>query len=231
MSDNELLPVGNIAWRVAVGSGVAAALACGLVALMVSRAGAMLLETTPAFTRLKLRDQKLLRVVCGFVAGMALGLSRTVWREAVVAEVWALSVLLFTALLGLFTCWMARPQRTRLLFGGFFIFGLLLTGNQEQIVLMPGLLFAVLLGHQALGRDLSLVIVFLALYRAVFRGDVRRSGRLDRIGSHGVWQFNREARSKLTAHPGRDTSFHAETLVAAMPCKPFFHPSSSEAWF
>ena len=45
-----LLPFSNVAWRVAVGSAVAAALASGLVALMVSRSGAMLLENTPAFT-------------------------------------------------------------------------------------------------------------------------------------------------------------------------------------
>ena len=66
---------------------MAAALACGLVALMVSRAGTLLLKTTPAFNDRKLAKQKLLRVVCGSVAGLALGLSRTVWRMAVVAEI------------------------------------------------------------------------------------------------------------------------------------------------
>jgi hypothetical protein len=43
-----LLPFSNIAWRVAVGSAVAAALASGLAALMVSRTGAMLLESDPS---------------------------------------------------------------------------------------------------------------------------------------------------------------------------------------
>src|SRR5581483_10851716 len=41
-----LLPFGNIAWRVAVGSAVAGAGASGVVAVMVSRAGKLFLEGT-----------------------------------------------------------------------------------------------------------------------------------------------------------------------------------------
>ena len=158
-----LLPFSNIAWRVAVGSAVAAALACGLVALMVSRAGTLLLETTPAFTSRKPAEQQLLRVVCGFVAGMALGLSRTVWRMAVVAETWALSVLLFTIMLCFLMRWTGRPERRRFLYGALFVFGLLLTSNQELFVMTPALLLVVILSDQELGRDLSLVISLLAI--------------------------------------------------------------------
>jgi len=111
-----LLPVSNIARRVAFGSALAAAFACGLVALMVSRAGAMLLENTPAFTARKPAEQHLLRGVCGFVAGMALGLSRSVWSVAVLAETWAVSLLLYTALLCLLMRWTGRPERRRFLY-------------------------------------------------------------------------------------------------------------------
>src|ERR1017187_8102287 len=158
-----LLPFSNIAWRVAVGSAVAAALACGLVALMVSRAGTMLLETTPAFTSRKLAERKLLRVVCGYVAGMALGLSRTVWRVAVVAETWALSVLLFAIMLCLLMRWTGRPERRRFLYGAFFVFGLLLTSNQELLVMTPALLLLVIFSDQPLGRDLAFVVSLLAV--------------------------------------------------------------------
>ncbi len=50
----KLIPVSNIAWRVSVGSAVAAALASGLVALMVSRSGKTLLDEAPGLTRLGL---------------------------------------------------------------------------------------------------------------------------------------------------------------------------------
>src|SRR6185295_14629637 len=40
----KLLPFSNIAWRVGVSSAFAAAMACGLIALMVSRGSGMFLE-------------------------------------------------------------------------------------------------------------------------------------------------------------------------------------------
>jgi hypothetical protein len=171
-----LVPFSNIAWRVAVGSVVAAALACGLVALMVSRAGQLLLETTPALTSRKLAEQQLLRVVCGFVAGMALGLSRTVWRMAVVAETWAVSLLLYTALLCLLMRWTGRPERRRFLYAAAFVYGLLLTGNQELFAMFPALLVLALFNDRELGRDLSLLISLLAVTAFV-------------LGVLGVWRW------------------------------------------
>jgi len=53
---------------------------------MVSRGGSLLLENTPSFARWNPTEQSLVRVVCGFVAGMALGLSEPVWRKAVIAD-------------------------------------------------------------------------------------------------------------------------------------------------
>jgi hypothetical protein len=94
---------------------------------------------------------------------MALGLSRTVWRMAVVAETWALTVLLFALMLCLLMRWTCRPERRRFLYGALFVFGLLLTGNQELFVMTPALLLVVLLSDQALGRDLSVVISLLVL--------------------------------------------------------------------
>src|SRR5262245_18624811 len=44
-----LLPVSNIAWRVALSSAVAASIACGLIALMVSRGGAEVAKNTATF--------------------------------------------------------------------------------------------------------------------------------------------------------------------------------------
>src|SRR3954453_21985988 len=40
----QLLPIGNVAWRVEVGESFAAAMACGMVAFMVSRGSSMLME-------------------------------------------------------------------------------------------------------------------------------------------------------------------------------------------
>src|SRR5262245_45669579 len=74
-----LLPWLNIAWRVAVSSAVAGALACGVIALMVSRGGAAIVEGIPGFRRLQPKEESRLRAVAGCVAGMAFGFDGGFW--------------------------------------------------------------------------------------------------------------------------------------------------------
>src|SRR5436190_21350963 len=64
-----LLPFGNIAWRIGVSSAVAGALTCGVIALIVSRGGAVMLRGIAHFSRLPAREESWLRFVCGIVAG------------------------------------------------------------------------------------------------------------------------------------------------------------------
>src|SRR5262245_62105399 len=47
----KLLPFSNIAWRISVSSAVAGALTCGMIALIVSRGGALIMEGVPASRR------------------------------------------------------------------------------------------------------------------------------------------------------------------------------------
>src|SRR6266446_2717310 len=101
----KLLPFSNIAWRVGVSSAVAGALTCGVLALMVSRGGAMLLEGLRDFKRLELREEKLLRIVAASVAGMGFGFNGDFWRMAVVVETIALTNLLFSMVLCLLVRW------------------------------------------------------------------------------------------------------------------------------
>src|SRR5277367_3665707 len=56
-----LLPIGNIAWRVEVGEATAAAMACGMVGLMVSRGSSMLIESIES---LKTLDRKSENAIC-----------------------------------------------------------------------------------------------------------------------------------------------------------------------
>src|SRR5258705_12824969 len=70
----KVLPFSNIAWRVAVSSAVAGAFACGGMALIVSRGGAMMLEGLRGFKRLEMKEERLLRLVCGSGVGMGFGL-------------------------------------------------------------------------------------------------------------------------------------------------------------
>jgi hypothetical protein len=158
----KLIPFSNVAWRVTVGSALAAALACGLTALMVSRGGAMLLENTPAFARRELVERNLLRAVSGCVAGLALGLCEAIWRHVALLNIWALSTLLFAAMLALLMRWTAAPHRKGFLYAAVFVFGLLLTNSQSCLAIAPALLLWVMLSDRELGRDLFLVAALLA---------------------------------------------------------------------
>ena len=79
-----ILPIGNVAWRVEVGQSFAAAVGCGLLALMVSRGSSMLIEGIEDLKSLTRDWENAICVVSGFVAGTLLGLDVFMWSESVV---------------------------------------------------------------------------------------------------------------------------------------------------
>jgi len=160
----KLLPFSNIAWRVAVSSAVAGALACGLIALMVSRAGAAILERMPEERQLQPSEEKWLRVVCGYAAGMIFGLNGAFWPQAVMVEVWPLSILLLCLVLCLLLCWYFQPESKRYLYAAALVYGLLLTNSQIELAFAPAIPFLVLLGNPKISRDMFLAacIIFIA---------------------------------------------------------------------
>ena len=159
----KLLPISTIARRVAIGSAVAASAACGVVALVVSCGGGILVKGSSNFGHLTHERKKWLRLVCGYVAGMALGLSGTVWRKAVIVDIWTFSLLLFTLIVCCTLHWMRQPSRKRFICVAFLLLGLLLTSSQEMIVTLPALICVAMLGSRKLGRDLAFTILPLAV--------------------------------------------------------------------
>ena len=160
----KLLPFSNIAWRVAVSSAVAGALTCGLIALMVSRGGTLILEGLREFKRLAPKEESLLRVVCGLVAGLGFGFDRSFWGKAVIVDTWPFSILLLCITLSLFTKWFHAPHRRRYLYGGFFVFGLTVSNSQLLFAAALGLQMLVIFGEPNLRRDICFAnsILFMA---------------------------------------------------------------------
>src|ERR1039458_10041834 len=79
-----IVPFGSVAWRVEVGESFAAAMACGLVGLMVSRGGSMLIEGIAELKEMNRRWEGAICVVCGITAGLMLGFDNFMWKESVV---------------------------------------------------------------------------------------------------------------------------------------------------
>ena len=89
----KLLPVGNIAWRVALGEATAGALACGLLGLLVSRGSSMLMEGITQLKEITGKWENAICLVAGFVAGLLLGFNGYMWSQSVIVEVYSFSML------------------------------------------------------------------------------------------------------------------------------------------
>jgi len=152
----KLLPFSNIAWRVAVASAFAGALACGLIALMVSRGSGLILASSGNFQDLETRWRKALEVVSGFVAGALMGFNGFMWSQAVIVEVYTLSILTLTAVMACLFRWIYAPHQRRYLYLAWFLFGICLNNHQSLIVAALAVEFCVAVGDMRLGRDLFL---------------------------------------------------------------------------
>lgn len=148
-----LLPIANVAFRVAVSSAVAAALANGLLGLMVSRGSSMLLEGIPSLRGIGRRQEDAICLTSGMVAALLIGFNGFMWSQAVIVEVYTLSVL---SLMGVLVClmhWVYRPENRRYLLAAAFLFGICFNNHQTLIVAAMGLEVLIALVDRRLGRD------------------------------------------------------------------------------
>src|SRR3984957_603270 len=159
-----LVPFGNIGWRVALGEATASALACGLVALMVSRGSSMLMEGIEELKNLTGKWENAICLVCGAVAGVLLGLGGVMWSESVAINrislfgvPWMMTVMLCMMR------WIYAPNQRRYLFFAMFFFGICLTIHQTLLVAAMGIEAAVASCQPRLGRTFFLgnTIIFV----------------------------------------------------------------------
>ena len=164
-----LLPFSNIAWRVAVSSAVAAALSNGILALIVSRGSSMILDGIEQLKGLDPRRENQLCLVSGVVAAMLIGFNGFMWSQAIIVEVYTLSVL---SLMGVLVCllhWVYFPEKRRYLYIAGFLFGICFNNHQTLIVAAIGLEVAIAFAKPELGRDAFLVNTLLYLTALVMK--------------------------------------------------------------
>jgi hypothetical protein len=161
--------MGNVAWRVEVGEATAAALACGLVAIMVSRGSSMLMEGIEELREMTGKWESAICVVSGIVAGLLLGLGGVMWSESVAINrislfgvPWVMIVLL--CLLR----WIYAPHQYRYLYVALFFFGICATIHQTLLVAAMGIEAAIVAAQPKLGRDVLFgnSVIYLALLYA-----------------------------------------------------------------
>ncbi|HSU55237.1 MAG TPA: DUF2723 domain-containing protein, partial [Candidatus Dormibacteraeota bacterium] len=179
-----LVPFGNMAWRVALAQANASAVACGLLALLVSRGSALLIESIDSLSsaeRLPVTHSpgqsavtaavpttfnlRLTCALCGIIAGLLMGLDGFMWRESVAANRMAVaSVPWFLLVLVCLLRWLYAPEQRRYLYWALFLFGLCFTTHQSLVVASIGIEVLIAAAHPRLGRDLLLGngVIYLA---------------------------------------------------------------------
>jgi len=160
-----LVPVGNIAWRVALAEATAGAVSCALIALLVSRGSSLLMEGIQQLNQIGGRREKAICMVSGATAGLLMGLDGFMWRESVaVNRIAVSSIPWFVLVLLCLLRWLHAPQRYRFLYWALFIFGICFTTHQSLIVAAIGLEVLLVARNPPLGRDVFLGngIIYLA---------------------------------------------------------------------
>ena len=166
-----IVPFGNVAWRVEVGQSFAAAMGCGLLALMVSRGSSMLIEGIEELRTVSRKWENAICVVSGVVAAMLLGVGHFMWRESIVVNrisVFGVPWLLF--MITLLMRWMYAPQQRRYLYAAMFVYGLIATIHQSLILSAVGVEILICMVLPRLGRDLFLINSIIYLIILYFMG-------------------------------------------------------------
>ncbi|MBG88045.1 MAG: membrane protein [Verrucomicrobiales bacterium] len=163
----EFIPLSNIAWRVALSSAVAAAVSCGLIAMMISRGSKLVFANSESMKEMEESAMNPIRIVSGFVGGMLMGFNGFMWSQAVIVEVYTLSVLTLVLQMICLMRWMYAPHQYLWLFLSWFWAGICFTNHQTLIVALIGMEIAIMARDKALGRDrfaMNAVFYILAFF-------------------------------------------------------------------
>ena len=171
------LPMGNIAWRVALGEATAGAIACGLLGLLVSRGSSMLMEGIAELKQIAGKWENAICIVSGFVAGLLLGFNGYMWSQSVIVEVYSFSVLSLMGVMLFLLRWVYAPHQNRYLYLAFFMYGICVNNHQSLLPIAMGLEVLIVMVKPRLGKEFlfwntALYLAGLAMNLSLISGNV-----------------------------------------------------------
>jgi hypothetical protein len=149
----------NPAWALNFMSAFFGALSCGLLSLLVCRAGTELLRRPPPTTAIRTEVKA---AAAAFSAGLLFAFSPVMWSQAVVTETMTLAVFLALLFLLALTVWMIRNPPWAP-YAAALLYGVGLAHSQLTVCLLPGYLFVIAYMDRAYLRDLALAVILFAL--------------------------------------------------------------------
>ena len=182
----KLVPFSNMAWRVALSSAVAGAFSCGIIAMMVSRGTRSMFGLFDSLKELPEKTSHSISVVCGYVAGMLMGFNGFMWSQAVIVEVYTLSVLTLVLQMVCLMRWMHSPFQHRWLYLAWFWAGICFTNHQTLLVAVVGMEIAILARDRSLGRDRFVLNSFWFLLGILIKA-VKGSAAIGAMDNKLMW--------------------------------------------
>lgn len=170
-----IVPFGSVAWRVEVGQSFASAMGCGLLALMVSRGGSMLVEGIEELKSVTKQWENVICIVSGVVAGMLLGFGYFMWKESVVINrISIFGVPWLLAMIALMMRWMYAPHQRWYLYIAMLFYGWIATIHQSLILGAVGVEILIALVQPRLGRDLfaTNTVFYLIILAYISKGSI-----------------------------------------------------------
>lgn len=151
----QLVPLGNVAWQLALFSGLCGALAVGLATLLIRNSARWMMPGLDARSA----------GICALSLGLTFAFSFSMWSQAVIVEVYTLHALLIGLYLACLYAWVRRPERLAGLYGSFFVLALAFSNHQLAIVyaILPLQFVVVGLLRRDLFWDLLLALMVCAL--------------------------------------------------------------------
>ena len=158
----------NPAWSVGLFSAVSGALACSMLALLVSRSGAQMISNISLNTE-EVSESTLdfFAMLGGITAGLLYAFNHTLWSQSTIVEVYSLNALFLIGLMLLTYYWMNNPKNIKVFLLTGFIFGLGLTNHQTLVLIGLGLMAGICVTDKKLFRD-CLACLFIAIAGYLF---------------------------------------------------------------
>jgi len=164
-----LIPIGNVAWRVALAGCFAGALSSGLLAMIVSRGSSMMIESIDDLKNFDRRWENAICLVSGFVSGLLIGFNGYMWSQAVIVEVYPLSVVSLMAVLLCLLRWVYAPFQHRYLYAAFFFYGICVNNHQSLLVIAMGVEALIVFADRKVGREMLMWNSLIFLLGVIFK--------------------------------------------------------------
>ncbi len=148
----KIIPFSNMAFRVGISSAFAGALACALIALMVSRGSSMFIESVAELKTIDRRIENGICLVSGFVSGMLMAFNAFMWSQSIIVEVYSLSMLSLTGGVLCLLHWTYNPNQYRYLYLSWFLCGISFNNHQSLFVITVAMEVLMIAVQPRIGR-------------------------------------------------------------------------------